>query len=144
VPKGRWHSITLVATLTATGPGPAVVLPGALDRIAFETYVAEALVPGLRPGQTVVLDNLSVHKSAHARHLIEAAGCQVRFLPTYSPDCNPIEQAFAKLKAHLRRIEARTFDAVVTATGAGLATITPTDAQAFFTAAGYAAPSGQP
>jgi transposase len=144
VPKGRWEAITLVATLTATGPGPAVVLPGALDRVAYETYVAEVLVPGLRPGQTVVLDNLSVHKSATARHLIEAAGCQLRFLPTYSPDCNPIEQAFAKLKQHLRRAEARSFEAIVTATGAALASITAADARAFFTAAGYSGPTGQP
>jgi transposase len=137
VPKGRWHSNTLVATLTARGPGPAVVLPGALDRVAFETYVAEVLVPGLRPGQTVVLDNLSVHKSATARHLIEAAGCQLRFLPTYSPDFNPIEPAFAKLKQHLRRAEARSFDAIVSATGTALASITATDARRFFIAAGY-------
>lgn len=142
VPKGRWHSITLVATLTAGGSGPAVVLPGALDRLAFETYVAELLVPRLRPGQIVILDNLSVHKSATARGLIEAAGCQLRFLPTYSPDYNPIELAFAKLKQHLRRTEARSFDAVVTATGIGLATITAADARAFFTAAGYP-PLGQ-
>lgn len=142
VPRGRWHSITLVATLTATGPGPAVVLPGALDRLAFDTYVAEVLVPGLRSGQTVILDNLSVHKSATARKLIEAAGCQLRFLPTYSPDCNPIELAFAKLKQHLRRAQARSFDAVVTATGTALATITPADATAFFTAAGYPANHG--
>lgn len=144
VPKGRWHSVTLVASLTASGPGPAVVLPGAVDRLAFETYVAEVLVPTLRPGQTVICDNLSVHKSATARRVIEAAGCQLRFLPTYSPDYNPIEQAFAKLKQHLRRAEARSFEAVVTATGSGLATITPADAHGFFAAAGYPGPSGQP
>jgi len=137
VPKGRWESVTLVATLGPNGPGPAVVLPGALDRDAFEAYVAAVLVPGLRPGQTVVLDNLSVHKSARARQLIEGAGCAVRFLPTYSPDLNPIEQAFAKLKQRLRRAEARTFDAVVAATGAGLAAITRADSVGFFRAAGY-------
>ena len=144
MPKGYWHGITLLATLTTRGPGPAVVLPGALDRLAFETYVAEVLGPGLRPGQTVICDNLSVHKSATARRAIEAAGCHLRFLPTYSPDCNPIEQAFAKLKQHLRRTEARSFEAVVTATGAGLAAITPADARAFFTTAGYPVHGGQP
>ena len=144
VPRGRWEAITLVATLTATGPGPAVVLPGALDRIAFETYVAEVLVPELRPGQTVILDNLSVHKSATAQRLIEAAGCDLRFLPTYSPDFNPIENAFAKLKQPLRRAEARTFDAVVPATGRGLDAITPSDARGYFAAAGFPLPPGQP
>lgn len=144
VPRGRWEAITLVATLTPTGPGPAVVLPGALDRIAFDTYVAEVLVPELRPGQTVILDNLSVHKSATAQRLIEAAGCELRFLPTYSPDFNPIEDAFAKLKEHLRRAEARTFDAVVTATGTGLDAITASDARGYFTAAGFPLPPGQP
>lgn len=143
VPRGRWQSITLVATLTATGPGPAVVLPGALDRLAFETFVVELLVPTLRPGQIVVLDNLSVHKSALVREVIAAAGCELRFLPTYSPDYNPIEQAFAKLKQHLRRAAARDFDSVVQATGTGLATITSTDARSFFIAAGYPMHTGQ-
>jgi transposase len=143
VPRGRWQSITLVATLTTTGPGPAVVLPGALDRLAFETYIAEVLVPALRPGQIVILDNLSVPKSARAREAVATAGCELRFLPTYSPDYNPIEQAFAKLKQHLRRAAARDFDTVVRATGAGLATITPADARAFFAAAGYPLNSGQ-
>jgi len=140
VPRGRWQSITLVATLTARGPGPAIVLPGALDRLAFDTYVTQVLVPALRPGQIVILDNLSVHKSARAREAVIAAGCELRFLPTYSPDYNPIEQAFAKLKQHLRRAAARDFDTIVRATGVGLAAITPADAHAFFTAAGY---SGQ-
>lgn len=112
-------------------------LPGALDRDAFETYVAEGLVPTLRPGQVVIWDNLSVHKSTRARQLIEAAGCLVLPLPRYSPDDNPIELAFAKLKTALRRSQARTFDAVVAATGAACATITAADARSFFTAAGY-------
>jgi transposase len=98
--------------------------------------VATVLVPGLRPGQTVILDNLAVHKSVIARGLIDAANCQFRFLPTYSPASNPIEQAFAKLKQHLRRAEARSFETIVSATGTGLATITAADAHAFFTAAG--------
>ncbi len=129
-----------MATLTAEGPGPAVQLPGALDRAAFDTFVAELLVPTLRPGQVVVWDNLSVHKSAHARQLIETAGCRVVPLPRYSPDFNPIELAFAKLKTALRRAQARTFDTIVTATGAAFTTITAADARAFFTAAGYHLP----
>ena len=80
---------------------------GAVDRPVFEAFVERVLVPTLRPGQIVILDNLSVHKSANARALIEAAGCQLVFLPTYSPDFNPIEHAFAKTKQHLRRVGAR-------------------------------------
>ncbi len=127
----------MVAALTPAGMGPSLVLPGALDRDAFEAYVDRVLVPGLRPGQTVILDNLSVHKSAAARRSIEAAGCELRFLPTYSPDLNPIEQAFAKLKGRLRRAEARTFDAVADAVGAAYPTITADDCRGFYRDAGY-------
>lgn len=137
VPYKRWEAVTLVATLTLDGLGPAVQLPGALDRDAFETFVREVLVPGLRPGQTVLWDNLNIHKSATARALIEAAGCDVLPLPRYSPDRNPIELAFSKLKTGLRRAEARTFDAIVDATGVVFATITAADCHGYFTAAGY-------
>ena len=137
VPRGRWTTVTLLASLTPIGLGPALQFPGALDRAAFEQFVAECLVPSLQPGQTVVLDNLSVHKSAHARRLIEAAGCRLVFLPTYSPDFNPIEQAFAKLKGLLRRAEARTVAAILTATQHHYADITPADTRGFFREAGY-------
>ena len=137
VPRGRWTTITLISTLTPQGIGPSVLIEGAADRIVFDTFIVEVLVPHLRPGQIVVLDNLSVHKSARARQAVEAVGCEVRFLPTYSPDYNPIEQAFAKLKQHLRRAQARSFDALVAATAAGMQTITATDAQAYYRAAGY-------
>ena len=116
-PQGRWHAVTLLASLTRDGVGAAVVLPGALDRDAFDADVAELLAPALRPGQVVVRDNLSVHTSARARRLIEAAGCRLRFLPTSSPDRNPIELAFAKLQQALRRAEARSVDALVEAAG---------------------------
>ena len=140
VPRRRWEAVTLVATVTLAGLGPAVQLPGALDRAAFDTYIAEALVPALRPGQIVLWDNLNVHKSARARSLIEAAGCRVVPLPRYSPDLNPIELVFAKLKTALRRAQARTFDTVVAATGAAFAAITAADARSCFTAAGYPLP----
>ena len=84
VPRGRWEQVTLICALTPAGVAAPTLLPGALDRDAFDTWVAEQLVPALRPGQTVLLDNLSVHKSAAARDLIEAAGCQLIFLPTYT------------------------------------------------------------
>lgn len=137
VPRGRWVHVTLLASLTVEGLGPSLQFAGALDRRTFETFVETILVPRLRPGQTVVLDNLSVHKSARARQLIEAAGCQLVFLPTYSPDFNPIELAFAKLKQELRRAEARTVEALMTATQHVFPQITASDARGFFQAAGY-------
>ena len=137
VPRGRWEAITLIATLTPAGMGPSLVLPGALDRDAFEAYVARVLVPALRPGQTVVLDNLSVHTSAAARRAIEAAGCELRFLPTYAPDLTPIEQAFAKLKGRLRRVEARTFPAVADEIGVAYPGVTAQDCRGFYRDAGY-------
>lgn len=143
MPRGRWETVTLLATLTLDGFGPALQFPGALDRAVCETFVEQLLVPRLHPGQTVSWDNLSVHESARARQLIEAAGCRILPTPRYSPACNPIEPAFSKLKAALRRAEARTFEPIVTATGAALATITPADARSFFAAAGYPV-TGQP
>lgn len=137
VPRGRWTTVTLLATLTPSGLGPGLQFPGALDRQVFETFVDQLLVPTLQPGQTVVLDNLSVHKSATARHLIEAAGCRLVFLPTYSPDFNPIEPAFAKLKQLLRTAEARSIDAIFAATHQQYTQITAADAHNFFRAAGY-------
>lgn len=137
VPRGRWHAVSLLATLTLAGMGPALALAGPVDRMVFETFVTEVLVPTLRPGQLIVLDNLSVHKSAPARAAIEAVGCQLLFLPRYSPDCNPIELAFAKLKQALRRAEARSFASVVAATGTAMATISPQDTCGFYQAAGY-------
>ena len=137
VPRGRWTTVTLLATLTPTGLGPGLQFPGALDRPAFEQFVEEVLVPTLQPDQTVVLDNLSVHKSARVRQLIEAAGCHLVFLPTYSPDFNPIEQAFAKLKQLLRTAQARTVDAILTATQRHYAAITPADSRGFYREAGY-------
>lgn len=137
VPYRRWEAVTLVATVARDGLGPAVQLPGALDRVAFETFVREFLVPYLRPGQTVLWDNLNIHKSATARTLIEAAGCTILPLPRYSPDFNPIELAFSKLKLGLRRAAAREFDTVVAATGQVFTTITAADCRAYFAAAGY-------
>lgn len=137
VPRGRWTTVTLLATLTPTGFGPGYQFPGAVDRQVFETFVERILVPTLHPGQTVVLDNLSVHKSVTARRVIETAGCQLVFLPTYSPDFNPIEQAFAKLKQHLRTTAARTVEAILDATQDAYPLITAQDARSFYRDAGY-------
>jgi transposase len=137
IPQRRWRAVTLLATLTPDGLGPSFQFPGALDRSSFNAYVEQILVPALRPGQTVILDNLSVHKSARARQMIEAAGCQIRFLPTYSPDLNPIEQAFSQLKARLRRAEARSVAAILDATADAYAGLTAEQARRYYRNAGY-------
>jgi transposase len=137
IPRGRREAISWLATLTATGLGESLLVRGAVDRLVFEAFVDRVLAPTLRPGQIVVLDNLSVHKSATARACIEAADCHLVFLPTYSPDLNPIEQAFAKTKQALRRSGARSFETVVAAVTAVLSTVSVTDAQAFFADAGF-------
>lgn len=137
VPHKRWESVTLLASLTTTGMGAAMVLKGALVREAFDAYVEQLLLPTLIPGQIVVLDNLAVHKSARARALIEAAGCSLLFLPSYSPDFNPIELAFSKLKQHLRGTTPRSFSAVLAATGPALATVSAADARGYFAHYGY-------
>jgi transposase len=135
--RGRREAISWLATLTATGLGESLVVRGAVDRLVFETFVDRVLAPTLCPGQIVLLDNLSVHKSATARARIEAAGCYLVFLPTYSPDLNPIEPAFAKTKQALRRVGARSFETIAAAVGETLTTVTTTDAQAFFADAGF-------
>ena len=140
VPRGRREHVTLIAALTPAGLAAPVLLPGALDGPAFAAWVEQELVPALRPGQTVLLDNLSVHKNARARRLIEAAGCALRPLPRYSPDLNPIEHAFAKLKGALRRAEARSFDALVAAAKPAIEAVTAADARGFCAHCGYPLP----
>jgi transposase len=111
---------------------------GATTGAVFEAYVERALAPSLRPGQVVVMDNLSAHKGERVRRLVEARGCEVLFLPAYSsPDLNPIEEAFAKLKARLRRERARTKEALVGAIGRALDAITRQDTRGFFAHCGY-------
>ena len=106
VPHGHWKTTTFVAGLTRRGMTAPFVIGGPINRDAFETYVQRVLVPELRPGDIVVMDNLSSHKGPRVRELIEEAGADLRFLPPYSPDFNPIENAFAKLKALLRKAAA--------------------------------------
>jgi transposase len=137
VPRRRWEGITLLASLTSSGLGPGLQIEGAIDRDAFDHYVRMVLVPTLRPGQVVICDNLAVHKSAVARAAIESAACQLLFLPPYSPDFNPIEQAFSKLKQHLRRAASRTTVTVMAATQTAYPLITAADARGYFRHAGY-------
>jgi transposase len=143
VPHNRGDTITLIAALTPGGPGPAMTLAGAADGPAFVAYVRELPLPTLVPGQTVILDNLAVHQRAAVRRLIEAHGCRLLFLPPYSPDYNPIELAFAKLKASLRRAAARTRADLETALAAALNTISPAETAGWFRHCGHHSP-GQP
>jgi len=108
VPHGPWKTTTFVAALRADGLTAPVVVDGAVNGALFEAYLKQQLVPTLRPGDVVVMDNLAVHKRAEVRTAIEGAGCRLLYLPPYSPDFNPIEQAFAKLKALLGRAGERT------------------------------------
>ena len=118
-----------------------MTLPGAVDAAAFEVYVRDLLVPTLRPGQVVVLDNLNVHQGVKVRRLIEGAGCRLLFLPPYSPDFAPIELAFSKLKAYLRGVAARTQERLEEAIGTALARLTDADARGWFGHCGYRVPA---
>jgi transposase len=138
VPHGHWKTTTLLAALDATGVRCAMVLDGAIHRLAFEAFVAEVLVPTLRPGDLVVLDNLSSHKGPRVAQLIRAAGAEVVYLPPYSPDLNPIELAFSKIKRGLRSLAARTVTDLWHGVQPVLDRITPTDAAGFFHHCGYA------
>ena len=144
VPRNRGRHTTLIAARSVGGVGAAMALPGALDGAAFVAYVRAFLVPTLRPGQIVVLDNRAVHKVAAARRLLEARGCRRLFLPPYSPDRNPIAHACAKLKEHLRRAGARTEDALHAALAAALAASTTDDARGWFRHCGYPPNEAQP
>ncbi len=136
-PHGHWKTTTLVAGLTLRGMVAPFVLSGPINRNAFEVYVGRVLVPELRPGDIVILDNLSSHKGPAVRAMIEAAGAQLLFLPPYSPDFNPIENAFAKLKALLRKAAERTVDGLWSAIGSLVDTFTPGECANYFSAAGY-------
>jgi transposase len=137
VPRNRGKNTTLIAALSLEGMGAAMILEGSTNATAFELYVEQVLVPSLHAGQIVVMDNLQAHKSAQVRLAIEAKGCQLLFLPGYSPDLSPIEEAFSKLKTALRRAGARTQEALEEAIAQALLTITAQDAQGWFQHCGY-------
>ena len=136
-PMGGWKTQTFIAGLRTCELVAPWVLDGPMNRAAFETYVESQLIPTLNPGDVVVLDNLSSHKSARAAEALKQAGCWFLFLPAYSPDLNPIEMAFSKLKAHLRRIGARTIDDLQNAIASVLDLFSPEECQNYFQAAGY-------
>lgn len=137
VPYGHWKTTTFVAGLRLSGMVAPFVLDGPINRNAFETYIAKVLVPELRPSDVVIMDNLSSHKGPNVRAMIEAAGASLLYLPPYSPDFNPIENAFAKLKALLRKAAQRTLEGLWTAIGRFLPEFTPAECANYFANAGY-------
>ncbi len=137
VPHGVRKTFTLVAGLRCDGMTAPCLLDGPIDGESFLAWVEQFLVPTLRPGDIVVMDNLSSHKNPAIRHAIRAAGARLLYLPPYSPDLNPIEQAFSKLKTLLRKANARSFDEVKTAIQTLLNQITKQECQNFFRQAGY-------
>ena len=136
-PCGHWQTHTVVAGLRVDGLGATAVFDGPIDNPTFLAYVEQVLVPTLRPGDIVVLDNLAVHKQAAVQTAIAQAGAFVRFLPPYSPDFNPIELAFAKLKAFLRAARPRSFDQVVELVAIALPRFTPKECRNFVRLCGY-------
>ena len=117
--------------------GPSLTVEGATTSVVFEAYVEQVLAPTLKEGQIVVMDNLSAHKGERIKGMIEQQGCQLVYLPSYSPDLNPIEEAFSKIKGLVRKAEARTREALVEAIGSALSAVTSGDARAFFEHYGY-------
>jgi transposase len=142
-PRNWGANVTLLSSMSRSGMGPSLAVEGATTTAVFETYVERVLAPALSPGQIVVMDNLSSHKGSRIRELIEARGCELLYLPPYSPDLNPIEEAFSKLKALLRKAEARTRGALLEAMGRALDAVSVSDARGFFEHRGYR-PLAQP
>jgi transposase len=141
VPHGHWKVLTLTAAVRLGGVPEAACLAfdGATDSAAFEAYVGRCLAPALRPGDIVIMDNLSCHKTSEVARLIAAAGAEVRYLPAYSPDLNPIERLFSKLKAWLRSAKARTVDGLIGAMGDALRAVGVGDILGWFRHSGYVA-----
>ena len=137
VPRKRGKNTTLLSSMTPRGMGPSLAVEGATTARVFETYVKKVLAPVLQEGQIVVMDNLGAHRPKRVRELIEQQGCQLIYLPSYSPDYNPIEEAFSKIKNLLRKAAARTKEALVEAIGAALSAVSAQDARGFFEHAGY-------
>jgi transposase len=143
VPRNWGANVTLLSSMTHEGMGPSLAVEGPTTKAVFEAYVDRVLAPELLPGQIVVMDSLSSHRGSRIRELIEGRGCELLYLPPYSPDLNPIEEAFAKLKALLRKAQARTREALLEAMGQALDAVTASDARGFFEHRGYR-PLAQP
>jgi transposase len=137
VARNQGKNTTLLSSMSLSGMGPSMVLEGGTNGAVFEGYLREVLVPSLREGDVIVMDNLSVHKSERVRELIEGAGVQLLYLPPYSPDFNPIEEAFSKIKNLIRKAGARVHEALVVAIGEAICEVGGEDARAFFEHCGY-------
>ena len=137
IPHGHWKTTTFIAGLRNSGMVAPMVLDGPVNGAAFQAYVDQVLVPELAPGDIVIMDNLGSHKGAGVRAAIEAAGASLLYLPPYSPEFNPIENAFAKLKASLRKAAERSVEGLWNAIGRIIDTFTPTECTNYFSAAGY-------
>lgn len=144
VPHGHWKTTTLVAALRHDGLNAPCVFDGAINGARFQAYVEQGLAPTLRPGDVVVMDNLSAHKVKGVRAAIEAKGARLLYLPPYSPDLNPIEQAFAKLKALLRRAAARSVDVLWQTIGQLLDAFSPAECAHYLAHAGYVPSNREP
>jgi transposase len=139
VPHAHWKTTTFVGALRAGGFVAPTVIDGPMNGAAFRAYVEQQLAPTLRPGDVVIMDNLAAHKAAGVREAIEAVGARLEYLPPYSPDLNPIELAFAKLKTLLRAVGERSVEALEATIGASLARFTPQECCAYFRHCGYSA-----
>jgi transposase len=137
VPRNRGRNTTVLASMSVEGMGPSMAVEGATTARVFETYVERVLAPTLRKGQVVVMDNLSSHKGQRVRELIEDRGCELLYLPSYSPDLNPIEEAFSKIKGLLRKAQARSREALLEAIGVAISAVSDRDAFGFFEHCGY-------
>lgn len=137
-PGGHWKVMTAVAAVRLSGMAPAATMACPMDGELFRMYLAESLAPTLRAGDVVVMDNLASHKHPHVRELIESAGATLLYLPPYSPDFNPIENLWSKVKQFLRSAAARTFDLLCDAIDAALASVTADDCRGYFSHCGYA------
>jgi transposase len=137
-PRNWGKNITLISSIgRERGMGASLVVEGSTNGTVFETYLKDVLLPTLKRGQVVVMDNLSAHKGERVRELIEGSGCELVYLPPYSPDYNPIEQAFSKLKSYLRAACARSQDTLMEVIGKALSTISVSDAEGYFEHSGY-------
>ena len=139
MPRNRGKNTTLLASMSVQGMGSSLAVEGATTAAVFETYVERVLAPTLRKGQVVVMDNLSAHKGEKVRELIEGRGCELLYLPSYSPELNPIEEAFSKIKGLMRKAEARSREALLEALGAAISALSAQEARGFFEHCGYRA-----
>ena len=137
VPHGHWKTTTFIGALRLNGMTAPMVIDGPMNRDVFHAYVRHVLTPTLKPGDIVVMDNLPAHKGGETRRMIEAAAARLLYLPPYSPDFNPIENAFSKLKAILRKASERTIDGLWETIGRAIDQFTPAECANYFTAAGY-------